>query len=60
MVIRDSEGTVIASLRSQKDSFPDAQLAESIASLKAITLHQQLDLDHVILEGDTQLVLKAI
>ncbi|XP_042982649.1 uncharacterized protein LOC122311907 [Carya illinoinensis] len=60
VVIRDSRGRVIASLKSPKDSFPDAHLAESMAALKAVTFCKRLGLERVILEGDAQQVVKAI
>ncbi|XP_042964722.1 uncharacterized protein LOC122298944 [Carya illinoinensis] len=60
IVIRNWEGSVVASLRSPKDSFPDALLAESYGVLKAILFSQQLGLTHVIFEGDAQQVVLAL
>ncbi|XP_035551688.1 uncharacterized protein LOC118349869 [Juglans regia] len=60
VVLRNSSGHIIASLRSQMDSFPDTHLAKTIAALKALILCQQLDLTHIILERDAQQVVKDI
>ncbi|XP_042950057.1 uncharacterized protein LOC122282168 [Carya illinoinensis] len=60
VVIRDSQGRIYASLKSPKDSFPNAHLAESLAALRAVTFCKRLSLARVILEGDAQQVVKAI
>ncbi|XP_042980081.1 uncharacterized protein LOC122310263 [Carya illinoinensis] len=51
VVIRDWNGCVVATLRSQKDMFLDPLLAESFSVLKAVILCNQLNMQDVIFEG---------
>ncbi|XP_040987783.1 uncharacterized protein LOC121235501 [Juglans microcarpa x Juglans regia] len=60
VIVRDWTGKVIGSLRSQRDLFPDAYLAEAFATLKAVILGKQLGLQSIILEGDAQKVVNDI
>ncbi|XP_042974637.1 uncharacterized protein LOC122306269 [Carya illinoinensis] len=60
VVVRDWNGQVVATLRSQRDLFPDPLLAESIVALKAVILCNQLNMQDIILEGDSLNVVQMI
>lgn len=44
VIVRYWTGQVIATLRSRRDLFPDAMLAEIVTALKAVILYNQLNL----------------
>ncbi|XP_035547375.1 uncharacterized protein LOC118348911 [Juglans regia] len=60
VIIRDCEGKVIASLRSSRGLFLDAQLGEAVAVLKATSLCVNLELRQVVFEGDALSIVKAV
>ncbi|XP_042939571.1 uncharacterized protein LOC122274613 [Carya illinoinensis] len=60
VIIRDWNGVVVATLRHQRESFPDPVVAEALGALKAVSLCQQFLLDRVILEGDAKVVVDDI
>ncbi|XP_041025440.1 uncharacterized protein LOC121265838 [Juglans microcarpa x Juglans regia] len=60
VIVRNSEGAVMASLCSSMDLFPDPLLGEAIATRRDSSFCVDLGFQHVILEGDSLLVVKAI
>ncbi|XP_018805650.1 uncharacterized protein LOC108979433 [Juglans regia] len=60
VVVRNWEGKLIATMRSQRTLFPEAKLAEALAALKAVILCKHLQLQNLILEGDTLNVVQDI
>ncbi|KAF5441962.1 hypothetical protein F2P56_037084 [Juglans regia] len=60
VIVRNSEGAIMASLCSSMDLFPDPLLGEAIAARRASSFCADLGFQHVILEGDSLLVVKAI
>ncbi|KAF5481550.1 hypothetical protein F2P56_002191 [Juglans regia] len=60
VIVRNSEGAVTASLCSSMDLIPDPLLGEAIAARRASSFCADLGFQHVILEGDSLLVVKAI
>ncbi|XP_035542511.1 uncharacterized protein LOC118344870 [Juglans regia] len=60
VVVRNWEGKVIATMRSQRTLFPEAKLAEALAALKAVILCKHLQLQNLILEGDALNVVQDI
>ncbi|XP_040991018.1 uncharacterized protein LOC121238256 [Juglans microcarpa x Juglans regia] len=59
-IIRDWEGSVIATLRINRDLYPDPLLAEELAALRAVIFYKDLGLKKVIVEGDALQVVKRI
>lgn len=60
VVVRNWEGKVMATLRSVYALFPDPQLGESLAVLKAALLCIEMWMSNVQLEGDALAVVNAI
>ncbi|KAF5476840.1 hypothetical protein F2P56_003534 [Juglans regia] len=60
VIIRDWHGQVVATLRSQRDLFPDPTMAEAVGALNAVILCQQLHLSRIILEGDAKIVVDEV
>lgn len=60
VVIRDSAGSIIASLFSFIPLTPDPLLGEVVAALRATSLCAELGLHQIIFEGDTLAVVKAV
>ncbi|KAF5454650.1 hypothetical protein F2P56_024298 [Juglans regia] len=60
IIVRNSEGAVMASLCSSMDLVPDPLLGEAIAARRASSFCTDLGLQHIILKGDSLLVVKAI
>ncbi|XP_040998121.1 uncharacterized protein LOC121244147 [Juglans microcarpa x Juglans regia] len=60
VIVRNSEGSVMASLCSSMDLIPDPLLAEAVATRRASSFCVELGLQHIILEGDSLSVVKAI
>ncbi|XP_042950206.1 uncharacterized protein LOC122282314 [Carya illinoinensis] len=60
VIIRDWNGVVVATLKHQRESFPNSVVAKTLGALKAVSLCQQLLLDRVILEGDAKVVVDDI
>ncbi|XP_041004083.1 uncharacterized protein LOC121249437 [Juglans microcarpa x Juglans regia] len=60
MVVRNWEGLVTATLRSSRSLFPDAKLAEAMATLKVVLFCKQLRISRLLLEGDALNVVNDI
>ncbi|XP_040987666.1 uncharacterized protein LOC121235384 [Juglans microcarpa x Juglans regia] len=60
VMVRNSEGAVMASLCSSMDLFPNPLLGEAVAARRASSFCAELGLQHIILEGDSLSVVKAI
>ncbi|XP_035551702.1 uncharacterized protein LOC118349877 [Juglans regia] len=60
VIVRNSEGSVMASLCSSMDLIPDPLLGEAVAARRASSFCAELGLQHIILEGDSLSVVKAI
>ncbi|KAF5465143.1 hypothetical protein F2P56_015174 [Juglans regia] len=60
VVIRDSFGQVIATMRQRKKLYPDPLLAESYGALQAVKVAWEIGLKQIILEGDSLQVTKSL
>ncbi|KAF5477039.1 hypothetical protein F2P56_003718 [Juglans regia] len=60
VIVRNSEGSVMASLCSSMDLILDPLLGEAVAARRASSFCVELGLQHIILEGDSLSVVKAI
>ncbi|XP_042964623.1 uncharacterized protein LOC122298843 [Carya illinoinensis] len=60
VVIRDSQGMVIATQRQRKSLFTEPLLAESYGALIAVNFAWDLGLANIILEGDSLQVVQAL
>ncbi|XP_042939391.1 uncharacterized protein LOC122274416 [Carya illinoinensis] len=60
VIVRDSEGLVMASLCSSITLNFDPSLGEAVAALKATILCAELGLTHIVLEGDALSVVQAV
>ncbi|KAF5462881.1 hypothetical protein F2P56_018850 [Juglans regia] len=60
VVIRDSEGSIIASLCSSTPLNPDPLLWEAVVAHRATSLCVEFGLHQIILEGDSLAVVKAV
>ncbi|XP_035540266.1 uncharacterized protein LOC118344236 [Juglans regia] len=52
VVVRNWEGHVIATLRSSRSLFPDAKLAEAVATLRAVLFCKQLEISRLLIKID--------
>ncbi|XP_041017915.1 uncharacterized protein LOC121260135 [Juglans microcarpa x Juglans regia] len=60
VVVRDSTGKIIATMRTKKHLFPDPLLAESFGALKIVQFGLKLGLTKVIIEGDSLQVINSL
>ncbi|XP_042974848.1 uncharacterized protein LOC122306483 [Carya illinoinensis] len=60
VIVRDSEGLVIASLCSSITLNPNPMLGEAVAALRATILCAELGLTQIIIEGDALNVVQAV
>ncbi|XP_042974616.1 uncharacterized protein LOC122306248 [Carya illinoinensis] len=60
VIIRDSDGQVIGTMRKNKFLNPDPHLAEACAALHAVLLGSNIGLRNIFLEGDALNVVNAI
>jgi ribonuclease HI len=60
VIIRDGQGNVIAALSQQVKSKHDPVIAEAIAARRAVEFCIEVEVQEVIFEGDSMLVVKAI
>ncbi|XP_040987657.1 uncharacterized protein LOC121235374 [Juglans microcarpa x Juglans regia] len=60
VIVRNLEGSVMASLCSSMDLIPDPLLGEAVAAQRISSFCAELGLQHIVLEGDSLSVVKAI
>ncbi|XP_040996072.1 uncharacterized protein LOC121242246 [Juglans microcarpa x Juglans regia] len=60
VAIRDCTGQIIATMRKRKRFFPDPLLVESYGALQAVKLGLDLGLQHIVIEGESLQVTKAL
>ncbi|XP_035546543.1 uncharacterized protein LOC118348606 [Juglans regia] len=60
VAVRNSSGSIIATLRTKKPLFPDPLLAETFGALKTAQFGMELGLTQVIIEGDSIQVINQL
>ncbi|XP_042966548.1 uncharacterized protein LOC122300136 [Carya illinoinensis] len=60
VIVRNWEGQVMGTMRTNNSLFPDPHLAEAYGALQAVSLGTELGLRKIILEGDALNVVKEI
>ncbi|XP_041023933.1 uncharacterized protein LOC121264710 [Juglans microcarpa x Juglans regia] len=58
--VRDEEGNYLATMRKNQLLNPDPLMAEAVGALTAATFALELDMNKIILEGDSELVIARI
>ena len=60
VVVHDSQGTVIASLSKQAPMPYSSDIAEAMATARALVFAQELGIDAFVLEGDSEVVINTL
>ncbi|KAF5468375.1 hypothetical protein F2P56_012531 [Juglans regia] len=60
VVVRNSSGNIIATLRTKKHLYPDPLLDEAFRALKMVQFGLELGLTHIIIEGDSLQVINNL
>ena len=60
VIVRDSQGKVIASVAEKIKLPPSSDEVEAVAAVRAITLAMDLNLPSFIVEGDSEVVISAL
>jgi ribonuclease HI len=60
VVVRDFQGLVHAARSQTRNTHPEPVIAEAMGALKAIEFCRELGLQDIILEGDAEIVVRAI